>query len=83
LHLVGFLLILNYARDRELKNARQLLNTLLVLAYLKIATTKIKHICKMTLKTAKEKMVIKIPAFEMLEKVKRCTKSFKPSVPAT
>jgi len=53
----------------------------LVHVNLKIATTKIKTFIDMALKTAKLKMVIKVPAFETLEKVNSCAKfSFKPSL---
>jgi hypothetical protein len=44
------------------------IHTLLVHLYLKIATIKInKKITNMTLKTAKKKIVIKIPAFQTIE----------------
>jgi hypothetical protein len=48
---------------------------------LRIATTKIKTFTNMALKTAKVKMVIKVPAFETLEKSNSCAKfSFQPSL---
>jgi hypothetical protein len=48
---------------------------------LKIATTKIETFTDMVLKSAKLKMVIKVPAFETLEKGSSCAKfSFQPSL---